>query len=961
MHAAEVGDRAIQPGSRVFVTVDTTEVPGADVSVPALRVNGRGDGYVTVSTLSGDPTDAQSGVPFEYLAVNAAGGSIGAMSYISGHATIPAGQHNVGVSAIQAKPDSTILLTVDESDLATDVPVAGVKINNKGNGYFSVTTLDLSNAPSPTGIPFDWMVVNGPTSERGTTAIPKGQYHVGLTNGAIRRTSAVLLTADATSLGGASDVQLPSVKLNNHGDGFATVTTVHDSNAPAGGVPFDWLVVDPPARWEEYGPTAESGNVWTIAVDPTNRDVVYTGSSWGGVWKSSDGGQTWHEAWNQPETGIYSLALSPADHRTLFALDSDAQVWRSTDAGLHWTQLPKPPLSVDTSGAILRAPSDGSIWVCSRSGGLMRLASPTAPSWTHEDPVPSNHDCTDVVFDPLANAYAAIENAGVYSRYSKLTTWRSVTTDSTIASRAMRLAIGQDELVIDSDQHLTVIVSPLDPGQRIDRGKWCGDGQDGYALAVGIAPPSGGESHDLHWIAFGNCGFVTFNNGASFFPDNRGDNNPGETVNHDAQYRDYHTGQPTDHLDVGQDDHQVLFLDDKHLALATDRGPRFSSDGGKTWTDTWSGESRLVNGPPVTEFYNLDVSRPDRFGRVIVDGNVQDAGALAVFGNRFGMGAGGGERGVSVAAAPRPGTSGGMQSTIVRFYGNDTSGDGTALIRTEYNVPGPYWVSPPQDEEGDGWYPAQTPLGPVQVVLPNGKVGATFPADISSIATHPTQYDEAVVGLTNGDVYRSVAGSDGSRYQRLVENPFGGADVTSLDFVTPDALYVGYQNGRVVGVRNPFAASPVMTYLPSDGSTMPVVKVAIDQAVSPAELYIATQNSLFRTADDDVHRENAIDTSSALEAQLAGLHIVGIAIDAPNGRIYVATGTGGSGTVWRNDIGRESAQPWVDVGAGLPPGIPITSIGIADGEYASGTNAIPERALFISTLGRGIWWRRDLG
>src|SRR5438093_12301135 len=41
------------------------------------------------------------------------------------------------------------------------------------------------------------------------------------------------------------------------------------------------------------GPAVASGRVMTIAVDPSNKAVIYIGAASGGVWKTLNGGASW--------------------------------------------------------------------------------------------------------------------------------------------------------------------------------------------------------------------------------------------------------------------------------------------------------------------------------------------------------------------------------------------------------------------------------------------------------------------------------------------------------------------------------------------------------------------------------------------------------------------------------------------------------------------------------------------
>src|SRR5262249_48970430 len=116
------------------------------------------------------------------------------------------------------------------------------------------------------------------------------------------------------------------------------------------------------------------------------------------------------------------------------------------------------------------------------------------------------------------------------------------------------------------------------------------------------------------------------------------------------------------------------------------------------------------------------------------------------------------------------------------------------------------------------------------------------------------------------------------------------------------------------------------------------------------------------------HRDN--DTSDWVDFTGAGLlltnlnlglEIVGIARNPRLADLYVATGLNepveqGNGNAWDpgDPIGASvfrsptRSSAWAAFGAGLPIGLPITG-------FAMGENT----GLFLSTWGRGIWWRRD--
>jgi len=92
------------------------------------------------------------------------------------------------------------------------------------------------------------------------------------------------------------------------------------------------------------------GRITSIALDPTNAQVLYIGGATGGVWKTTNGGTTWTPL-SDNECGLAtgSLAIDPVNPQIVYAgtgeenFSSDSYqgcgVLRSTNGGATWTQL----------------------------------------------------------------------------------------------------------------------------------------------------------------------------------------------------------------------------------------------------------------------------------------------------------------------------------------------------------------------------------------------------------------------------------------------------------------------------------------------------------------------------------------------------------------------------------------------------------------------------------------------
>lgn len=103
------------------------------------------------------------------------------------------------------------------------------------------------------------------------------------------------------------------------------------------------------ATWFELGPTNLSGRALAIAFDWNDVDNVYVGTASGGLWKSTNGGDTWSPRTDDlPSIAIGGVAVSPNDSDIVVIATGEGTlngdrvpgtgIWRSTDAGATWAQ-----------------------------------------------------------------------------------------------------------------------------------------------------------------------------------------------------------------------------------------------------------------------------------------------------------------------------------------------------------------------------------------------------------------------------------------------------------------------------------------------------------------------------------------------------------------------------------------------------------------------------------------------
>ncbi len=137
--------------------------------------------------------------------------------------------------------------------------------------------------------------------------------------------------------------------------------------------------------WSPIGP--EGGEIRALAADPQQSGVVYAGS-WGGVFKSSDGGATWSRTSRGLKgSAVCSLAVAPSNRSRVYA-GTDNGVLASRDGGATWTatalqglyvlSLAVDPRDADrvwagTQNSLFRSRDGGAHWSAADSDLIARV------------------------------------------------------------------------------------------------------------------------------------------------------------------------------------------------------------------------------------------------------------------------------------------------------------------------------------------------------------------------------------------------------------------------------------------------------------------------------------------------------------------------------------------------------------------------------------------------------------
>lgn len=179
----------------------------------------------------------------------------------------------------------------------------------------------------------------------------------------------------------------------SHGQGRVNVV-VEDPNdpntiyigAPDGGL---WRSSDAGSTWEPLIDDFSRIGISDIVVDFNDSQTIYiaTGDADGGdspaigVWKSTDGGDTWAEVGDINSSRIYKIEMDPDDSDRLLAAANDG-LYRTTDGGTTWTEVYATKVRdvqfgvgtnnqnafAVTGGSFIRSTDNGATWTEITSG-----------------------------------------------------------------------------------------------------------------------------------------------------------------------------------------------------------------------------------------------------------------------------------------------------------------------------------------------------------------------------------------------------------------------------------------------------------------------------------------------------------------------------------------------------------------------------------------------------------------
>jgi hypothetical protein len=203
--------------------------------------------------------------------------------------------------------------------------------------------------------------------------------------------------------------------------------------------------------WFTIGPRNVNGRTKCLAVHPTNADIVYAGAASGGVWKSTDGGQSWRPLWDEQDTmAIGAITIAPSAPDTVYVATGEwtpgwgpgypgTGFFASTNGGATWTQR-AALVSRRVAQVLVSSTDPNRVYVAGASG--FERSTDAGVTWT----TVKAGEVSDAVIDPNNPdiLYINVRNDGIYKSTDGGNNWIILGGGAPTGANAdwVRLAIG---------------------------------------------------------------------------------------------------------------------------------------------------------------------------------------------------------------------------------------------------------------------------------------------------------------------------------------------------------------------------------------------------------------------------------------------------------------------------------------------------------------------------------------
>jgi photosystem II stability/assembly factor-like uncharacterized protein len=403
------------------------------------------------------------------------------------------------------------------------------------------------------------------------------------------------------------------------------------------------------------------GCTTTIAIDPTNTNIMYVGATSGGVWKSTDAGAHWTALTDLviPNLSVASIAIDPKNHNTLYvgtgngfaSIDelTGTGIYKTTDGGGNWSRIGASTIS----GTVVKVMIDSvhsNVLLASLYSTNRGVYRSTDSGATWSKVYPSSGNAAGVIWDiasgtvvsgtPLLyflegnNPGGGASECGIYKSINDGASWSKIT--ATIIPKGNEIGRGAIAIPASNPSRVFVLLANPD-GDAIyydsalfrstDNGStWStiaipttvfkplaqAAAQGWYDCILGVTPRSS-SSADTIYIG-GVEGWVNYSDGTGWI----------QWAGYNSPYYDW---SQYPHVDQ----HSIAFnpKDPSHVFIGGDGGLYLSLDAGNSWS--YRSNQMVTNrfyriglSPQTSEYKNTYAGAQDQGTWFIVTGGTTE-------------------------------------------------------------------------------------------------------------------------------------------------------------------------------------------------------------------------------------------------------------------------------------------------------------------------------------------------
>lgn len=575
-------------------------------------------------------------------------------------------------------------------------------------------------------------------------------------------------------------------------------------------------------QWQVEGPGNIGGRINCIAVHPQNSDIIFTGTPTGGIYKTTNGGNSWTPVFDdQVQLSIACIVFDPTDANIMYAGTGDPNIsgfafmgngiYKSTDGGNSWNYLGLSAQSIiskiavdPTNPQVIYAASMGVPHTQGPNRGLYKTTD-GGQTWEQILSLGNDAGIIDLIMDPsnpqtlYASGWNRIRNNQQtigFGNASKIFKTTDGGQNWTVLSNGLPApGLSRINLDIIPSSPQTLYASFVDSTYNLYGLYKTTNGGSSWA-PIGTNGLSPNATGGFGWY-FSHLKVNPFNSNKLYFLGV----DLWETTNGGGSW-DY--GAPEWwNYDVHADKHDMVFLDANTYLLATDGGLYRTDNGGLSWDD--------IDIIPNTQFYRVAYNpfNPDYYYGGAQD-NGTTGGNLAIYSSWPRLFGGDGFTAVFDPTDPN------IIYHEVQFgviYWSDDGGNNWQNLDAgldpddRYNWDMQYFLSKTEPQTmytgtQRMYRMVGAPYGVWQPISPDLTDGVIFGPrfhTISTVSQSPLKADYLYAGTTDGNVWRTLDGGNNwdnitsTLPDRYVTGVYGSPNDTNTVFVTHSGyLYNDY-------------------------------------------------------------------------------------------------------------------------------------------------------------------------